>query len=227
MEFEGDPIAEPTSPPIFACRRKRPSPTLRAHLMTQQQPVSKSTKIVATLGPATSSEEVLQQLILEGVNVARINFSHGSHEVHGTTIDTVRRIDGELGTYTAVLADLQGPKLRVGDIEGGEMMLEAGETLTVKVGTGMGRDGVVYTDYEAFAADVQPGERVLMDDGKLALTVTETNGKDEVRCDIVHGGPLRPRKGLNLPETKVSLPCITPKDAEDLECNWILHGLSF
>ena len=167
--------------------------------MTQQQPVSKSTKIVATLGPATSSEEVLQQLILEGVNVARINFSHGSHEVHGTTIDTVRRIDGELGTYTAVLADLQGPKLRVGDIEGGEMMLEAGETLTIKVGTGMGKDGVVYTDYEAFAADVQPGERVLMDDGKLALTVTETNGKDEVRCDIVHGGPLRPRKGLNLP----------------------------
>lgn len=199
--------------------------------MTQQQPVSKSTKIVATLGPATSSEEVLQQLILEGVNVARINFSHGSHEVHGATIDTVRRIDGELGTYTAVLADLQGPKLRVGDIEGGEMMLEAGETLTVKVGTGMGKDGVVYTDYEAFAADVQPGERVLMDDGKLALTVTETNGKDEVRCDIVHGGPLRPRKGLNLPETKVSLPCITPKDAEDLEfalskdVDWV--GLSF
>ena len=163
--------------------------------------------------------------------MARINFSHGSHEVHGTTIDTVRRIDGELGTYTAVLADLQGPKLRVGDIEGGEMMLEAGETLTVKVGTGMGKDGVVYTDYAAFAADVQPGERVLMHDGKLALTVTETNGKDEVLCDIVHGGPLRPRKGLNLPETKVSLPCITPKDAEDLEfalskdVDWV--GLSF
>ena len=96
------------------------------HLMTQQQPVTKSTKIVATLGPASSSEEVLTQLILEGLNVARINFSHGAHEVHGETIDTVRRIDGELGTYTAVLADLQGPKLRVGEIAGGEMELVEG-----------------------------------------------------------------------------------------------------
>ena len=106
-----------------------------------------------------------------------------------------------------------------------------GETLVVRVGTEMGRDGVVYTDYAAFAADVQPGERVLMDDGKLALRVTETNGKDEVKCEIVHGGPLRPRKGLNLPETEVSLPCITPKDQADLEfalskdVDWI--GLSF
>ena len=196
-----------------------------------QQPVTKSTKIVATLGPASCSEEVLTQLILEGLNMARINFSHGSHEVHGATIDTVRRIDGELGTYTAVLADLQGPKLRVGEIAGSEMPLVEGETLTVHMGTGEGKDGVVYTDYEAFAADVQPGERVLLDDGKLELRVQSTNGKDEVVCEIIHGGPLRPRKGLNLPETKVSLPCITPKDAEDLafalekEVDWI--GLSF
>ena len=99
------------------------------------------------------------------------------------------------------------------------------------MGEGEGKDGVVYTDYAAFAADVQEGERVLLDDGKLALTVKSTNGKDEVVCDIIHGGPLRPRKGLNLPETKVSLPCITPKDAEDLvfalekDVDWI--GLSF
>ena len=106
-----------------------------------------------------------------------------------------------------------------------------GETLTIRVGEGEGKDGVVYTDYAAFAADVQVGERVLLDDGKLALTVKSTNGKDEVVCDIIHGGPLRPRKGLNLPETEVSLPCITPKDAEDLvfalekDVDWI--GLSF
>ena len=184
--------------------------------MTQQQPVTKSTKIVATLGPASSSEETLTQLILEGLNVARINFSHGAHEVHGETIDAVRRIDAELGTYTAVLADLQGPKLRVGEIAGDEMALIEGETLIVRVGTGEGKDGVVYTDYTSFAADVKVGERVLLDDGKLELRVRETNGKDEVACDIVHGGPLRPRKGLNLPETEVSLPCITEKDAEDL-----------
>ena len=106
-----------------------------------------------------------------------------------------------------------------------------GETLIVRVGTGEGKDGVVYTDYTSFAADVKVGERVLLDDGKLELRVRETNGKDEVACDIVHGGPLRPRKGLNLPETEVSLPCITEKDAEDLafalekEVDWI--GLSF
>ena len=199
--------------------------------MTQPAAKAKSTKIVATLGPASSPEDVLRTLIHEGLNVARINFSHGSHDVHGATIDTVRRLDEELGTYTSVLADLQGPKLRVGDIEGGEMPLVEGETLVVRVGKEMGRDGVVYTDYEAFAADVQPGERVLMDDGKLALRVTETNGKDEVKCEVVHGGPLRPRKGLNLPETQVSLPCITPKDQADLEfalskdVDWI--GLSF
>ena len=199
--------------------------------MTQQPQVNKSTKIVATLGPASSSPEVLQELILEGMNVARINFSHGAHEVHGQTIDAVRRLDGELGTYTAVLADLQGPKLRVGEIEGGEMALEEGETLTIRVGQGQGKNGEVFTDYEAFAKDVTPGERVLLDDGKLELKVLSTNDVDEVQCEVIHGGPLRPRKGLNLPETKVSLPCITEKDAEDLafalekEVDWI--GLSF
>ena len=199
--------------------------------MTQHQPVTKSTKIVATLGPASSSEEVLTQLILEGLNVARINFSHSDHQVHGDTIDAVRRLDAELGTYTAVMADLQGPKLRVGEIAGGQMDLIEGETLMVKVGSGEGKDGVVFTDYESFAADVKVGERVLLDDGKLALCVQQTNGKDEVTCEVIHGGPLRPRKGLNLPETKVSLPCITSKDAEDLafalekEVDWI--GLSF
>ncbi len=199
--------------------------------MTSRPPVPKSTKIVATLGPASSNKEVLTQLIVEGVNVARINFSHGSHEDHGKTIDAVREIDSELGTYTAILADLQGPKLRVGDIDGGEMMLAEGDVLTVRVGKGVGKDLVVYTDYESFAADVQPGERVLMDDGKLVLRVEQTDGQGEVQCEVIHGGPLKPRKGLNLPETKVSLPCITPKDAEDLafaltkDVDWV--GLSF
>lgn len=199
--------------------------------MTHKNFVSKSTKIVATLGPASSQAETLETLIREGLNVARINFSHGSHEVHGQSIDTVKRVDEALGTYTAILADLQGPKLRVGDIEGGEMHLVAGETLEVRVGEGMGKDGVVYTDYGSFAKDVTSGERILLDDGKLCLRVLSTNGIDAVQCEVIHGGPLRPRKGLNLPETKVSLPCITEKDAADLafalskDVDWI--GLSF
>ena len=110
-------------PPFLRFAEETPSPTLRAHLMTQPVAHAKSTKIVATLGPTSSSEDVLKTLIHEGLNVARINFSHGSHDVHGVTIDTVRRLDEELGTYTSMLADLQGPKLRVGDIEGGEIQI--------------------------------------------------------------------------------------------------------
>lgn len=191
----------------------------------------KRTKIVATMGPASSSPEVLKELIAAGLNVARLNFSHGEHSVHGATLDTIQKLNQEPGTYLATLADLQGPKLRVCDIEGGVMDLVEGEIMTIKTGTATGADGVVYTNYMQFAADVKPGEQVLLDDGKLELRVEETNGTDTVRCTVVHGGPLKPRKGINLPQTNVSLPCITEKDAVDLEfalsrdVDWI--GLSF
>ena len=109
--------------------------------------------------------------------------------------------------------------MRVGEIAGGEMELVEGGTLTVKVGKGEGKDGVVYTDYEAFASDVKVGERVLLDDGKLALLVQKTNEKDTVVCEVIHGGPLRPRKGLNLPETEVSLPCITGRRCRASNCS--------
>lgn len=191
----------------------------------------KRTKIVATMGPASNKPEVLKELIAAGLNVARLNFSHGDHNVHGETLKTIRTLNEELGTYVATLADLQGPKLRVGDIEGGEMMLVEGETLTIRTGRDIGANGVVSTTYLQFAADVKPGEPVLLDDGKLELKVLETNGTDEVRCEVVHGGKLKPRKGINLPSTAVSLPCITEKDSADLDfalendVDWI--GLSF
>ncbi len=183
------------------------------------------------MGPASSSEAVLTQLIQAGMNVARLNFSHGEYAVHGATVKAIRAVDEKLGTHTALLADLQGPKLRVGDIEGGEMDLVTGETVTIRTGDGVGSGNEVFTNYAEFARDVQAGEPVLLDDGKLRLHVVETNGKDAVTCKVIHGGVLKPRKGINLPSTAISLPCITPKDASDLDfaleqdVDWI--GLSF
>ena len=192
---------------------------------------TKQTKIIATIGPATSSPEMLEQLLLAGMNVVRINASHGDHETHKKVIDNIRKLDEELGSHTSILVDLQGPKLRVGEIEGEEMELEEGSELRIKVGSETGSNGVVYTNYASFAKDVNPGEPVLLDDGKLHLEVITTDSDSEVVCKVVYGGTLRPRKGLNLPKTKISLPCITEKDEVDLafalenDVDWV--GLSF
>ena len=129
----------------------------------------KRTKIVATIGPATSSKEVLTQLILEGVNVARLNFSHGSYEDHQHVIDTVREIDGEMGTFTAILADLQGPKIRIGEVENNGIELIKGKEIKILTQDIVGTTRQVGTNYLSFAKDVQPGELVLLDDGKLQL----------------------------------------------------------
>ena len=183
------------------------------------------------MGPASNTEERLEALIQAGMNVARLNFSHGEHAIHGQTIANVRKVDEKLGTHTALLADLQGPKLRIGELEGGQIDLIKGEELVIRTGKEAGTAGVVYTNYMQFARDVKAGEPVLMDDGKLELRVLETDGKGEVRCEVVHGGVLKPRKGINLPSTAISLPCITEKDAVDLayaleqDVDWI--GLSF
>ncbi len=183
------------------------------------------------MGPASNTEERLEALIQAGMNVARLNFSHGEHAIHGQTIANARKVDEKLGTHTALLADLQGPKLRIGELEGGQIDLVKGEELVIRTGKETGTAGVVYTSYMQFARDVKAGEPVLMDDGKLELRVLETDGKGEVRCEVVHGGVLKPRKGINLPSTAISLPCITEKDAVDLayaleqDVDWI--GLSF
>ena len=192
---------------------------------------NKLTKIIATIGPATSSPEMLEQLLLAGMNVVRINSSHGDHEAHKEVIRNIRKLDIDLNTSTAILIDLQGPKLRVGEIAGGQTELIENAQVVIKVGSGEGSDGVLYTDYDQFAVDVKAGEPILLDDGKLRLEVISSDGKSEVICKVIHGGNLSSRKGLNLPQTKISLPCITKKDEKDLafaleeNVDWI--GLSF
>ncbi len=192
----------------------------------------KKTKIVATMGPAsTSSKEVLRQMILEGVDVCRLNFSHGSHSDHLKTIEMIREINKEEGLNVAILADLQGPKIRIGEVEGNGVELIDGQQLIITTEKCMGTSEKVFLTYQEFPKDVSIGDFVLMDDGKLQLEVISTNQKDEVITRVIHGGTLRSKKGVNLPDTAISLPCITEKDAEDLEfalshkVDWI--GLSF
>ncbi|MFM1930989.1 MAG: hypothetical protein RL226_292 [Bacteroidota bacterium] len=190
------------------------------------------TKIVATIGPASAPFEVLREMVREGVNVVRLNFSHSRHDEHLEVIKTIRDIDKELGTHTAILADLQGPKIRIGEVENNGVELVKGKKVIISTNKEeIGTAERICTNYQSFASDVKPGERILLDDGKLALEVIKTNGKNEVECVVVHGGILSSKKGMNLPNTKVSLPCLTEKDLKDLafaldqNVDWI--GLSF
>ena len=191
----------------------------------------KKTKIVATIGPVSANKEVLKGMIKNGLDVVRLNFSHGTHEDHKKVVDFVREIDAELGTNTSLLADLQGPKLRVGEMENGSVELVIGQTIIISTTKQIGTNKVIYTNYKEFAQDVKSGERVLLDDGKIVMTILSTNGKDTVECEVVQGGPLSSKKGLNLPNTKVSLPSLSEKDLSDLHfalnenVDWI--GLSF
>jgi pyruvate kinase len=193
--------------------------------------IDKKTKIVATLGPASSSQETIEQMIKAGLNVCRINFSHGSYKDHGDTIKNIRAADKNLGTFTAILADLQGPKLRVGKMPNDAYELIEGNEVVFTTDEKNQKGDKLYITYPEFAKDVKVGERILLDDGKLVLECTASDKKTEVRAKVLYGGTLKSNKGVNLPNTKISLPCLTEKDlkdldfALDLDVDWI--GLSF
>ncbi|KAF0236371.1 MAG: pyruvate [Prolixibacteraceae bacterium] len=189
------------------------------------------TKIVATLGPATSSKELLNSLIQEGVDVFRLNFSHSSQQEHLKMIYLIKELNRELKTHVAILADLQGPKLRIGEIENNRIDLIEGDIITFVTQKCIGTKAAIYMSYKEFPKDVDVGEFILIDDGKIKLEVVESNKKDRVKAKVVYGGPLSSRKGVNLPDTKVSLPCLTEEDisnaifALENDVDWI--ALSF
>jgi len=177
----------------------------------------KKTKIIATIGPATYDESVLSQIIEEGVNVCRLNFSHGSHEEYQKVIDFVRKLNDEQGYHTALLADLQGPKLRLGDVENGEVEIQTGDKIILTSEEMVGNAQKAFVSYPKLANDVQAGARILIDDGKIVLKALQSDGANEVVAEIIQGGVLRTNKGANFPDTKVSMPCLTKKDLVDLE----------
>ncbi|HPI80818.1 MAG: pyruvate kinase [Cyclobacteriaceae bacterium] len=187
------------------------------------------TKIVATVGPASNSKEMLTALVKAGVDVFRINFSHGTHADHQPVIDLIREINAEWGTHVAILMDLQGPKIRVNTMED-NVVLKKGQELVITTRELTGNGKVVSTSYKNLPQDVKVGEKVLIDDGKIELKVTEVRDADIV-TKVVYGGPLTSRKGINLPHTKVSAPSLTDKDVKDLafglknNVNWV--ALSF
>ncbi len=173
------------------------------------------TKIVATVGPASNSKEMLRALIKEGVDVFRLNFSHGTHEDHLKVINNVRELNKEMNGSVCLLQDLQGPKIRVNEMEPG-IVLERGQTFIITSRELLGNTEIASTSYKSLPNDVKVGDAILIDDGKIELRVTEVRDIDVV-TEVVYGGPLKSRKGINLPFTKVSAPSLTEKDLKDLE----------
>jgi pyruvate kinase len=189
------------------------------------------TKIIATLGPASMDPGVLEKMILAGVDVCRINSSHGEHEVMAQMIQTVRELNKKLHSHVAILFDLQGPKIRIGDIAGGSFPIKDNDELILTPHEVLGNPERVFIKYPQFHKDVKVTDRVLVDDGKIELEVIEILSDERVKTRVIHGGILSSRKGVNLPNTEISLPSLTIKDRKDLEfallhqVEWI--GLSF
>src|SRR3954470_22440811 len=177
--------------------------------------MSRRAKIVCTLGPATSSLEQVTALVESGMDVARLNFSHGSHADHQAAYVAVRKASDRTGHAVAVLADLQGPKIRLGTFATGPVVWETGSRVCITVQDVEGTAERVSTTYKGLADDVRVGDRLLVDDGNLALTVVDVDGPD-VRCLVVEGGPVSNNKGLSLPGVAVSVPALSEKDADDL-----------
>lgn len=189
------------------------------------------TKIIATIGPATESKEMLWKIIREGVDVCRINFSHGSLEDHKKVIQRVHEINNEHNLNVSILGDLQGPKLRIGQVENDGIEIETGKDITITNVECIGTPDKLYINYEGLGEDLKVGERILIDDGKIHLRIKELVSQNEIIATIEHGGKILSRKGFNLPDSELSVPALTDKDVLDLEfaivneVDWI--GLSF
>jgi len=183
------------------------------------------------MGPASAKKDVLLAMIQAGVNICRLNFSHGRANDHKEVIDTIRSINEQYKTNVGILADLQGPKIRIGLVKDGGIHLVNGTRINMTTHECVGDDNQIYITYETFPQDVQRNEIILLDDGKIQMKVIETNRLDTVVCEVIHGGILTSRKGVNLPNTKVSIPSLTEEDLVNLklalewDVDWV--GLSF
>jgi pyruvate kinase len=172
-------------------------------------------KIVCTIGPASEDEAILRKLILAGMDIARLNFSHGTHEEHLRKIERIRKISGEIGKPVAIMQDLQGPKIRIGTFKNPPINLKSGDKFTITIRPVQGDQTIVSTTYQNLPFDVKPGDFILVNDGLIKLKVLSTTTED-VHCEVVNGGSLYDRRGINLPGVKISEPSLTDKDKDDL-----------
>ncbi len=178
--------------------------------------MDRRTKIVCTLGPTSSDPDTIQALVRAGMDVARMNFSHGTHEEHRARVRTVREVAQAEGEVVTILQDLQGPKIRVGEVEEDSVMLRKGQELTITTDPIEGTSDRIHIDYDTLSQDAEVGGRILIDDGLLELEITEIENGD-LRTTVIEGGPLRSRKGVNLPNIRTTTPSLTEKDLKDLE----------
>lgn len=194
--------------------RSSPSPLERVSRREIGRPTR--TKIVCTLGPSSESPETVERMLHAGMDCARLNFSHGDYEEYAAVIRLIRETSERIGIPCSILQDLQGPKIRIGRIAGGAVDLKEGEVVRLQAADGEGNREVLTTTYRELALDVSAGDRILLDDGRLVLSVEEVEDGEVVRCRIVEGGVLKERKGINLPGVMISTPAMTAKDIEDL-----------
>tara|TARA_B100001287_G_scaffold70393_1_gene58045 strand:- start:53047 stop:54471 length:1425 start_codon:yes stop_codon:yes gene_type:complete len=193
--------------------------------------MDKRTKIVATVGPSTADKKIIESMIKEGVDVFRINFSHGSHVDHIKAINRIKKVDEELGTHSAILADLQGPKIRIGEMPDKGVLLEKNQNFYLTTEQSCEKKNFAFISLKQLPKDVKKGEKILLDDGKITLLVEKTNNRDTIKTKVLSGGILFSRKGVNLPETNINVSSLTKKDKEDLkiaiqqDVDWV--GFSF
>ena len=177
----------------------------------------KKTKIVCTIGPASEKEEVLQELFLKGLNVARLNFSHGTHEEHKKTIDTIKKTREKLDLPIGIMLDTKGPEIRIGNFNEEEIKLAQGDSFTLTTRNIIGDKTIVSVLYEGLPKDVKKGDRILIDDGLIEVKVEEIINGTDIRCKVLNGGTLKDHKGINIPNVSINLPAITKKDIEDIK----------
>ena len=184
------------------------------HTPDQRSP--KRTKIVATVGPASSDPALLRRMILAGLDVVRLNFSHGDYESHATIIGHVRQISHQLQVPIAIMGDLHGPRIRIGEIEGTEIALEPGQKVILTPEPVLGNTQRISISFPNLAADLVPGDRLLIDDGDVVLRVNTLKASGDIHCSVEEGGTLASRRGINLPGIRVNLPSVTEKDTRDV-----------
>ncbi|MFA5997455.1 MAG: pyruvate kinase [Candidatus Paceibacterota bacterium] len=178
--------------------------------------IIKKTKIVATIGPASESQPMLENLVNAGMNVCRLNFSHGSHEEHEVRVKNIHAVSEKMGMPIAILQDLSGPKIRIGDFYQERVMLKKGSLFTLTTKACVGDETKAYVNYAALPKEIKKGDSILLDDGKKSLLVLSTNGVDEIRCRVAVGGETKGRRGVNLPGVSLKISCLTAKDKKDL-----------
>lgn len=186
----------------------------------------RKTKIVCTIGPASEKEEVFKELVLAGLNVARLNFSHGSHEEHEGRINTIKKVREELNKPIAIMLDTKGPEIRTRDFENGIINVEAGQEFTITTRNIVGNENICSVTYENFANELNVNDIILIDDGLIELVVKEKVNDTDLKCEVKNSGALKNKKGVNVPNTKIQLPALTQKDIDDIKFG-IKQGVDF